>query len=240
MPGRDREGVVGPRDLPLVVASIPRFPILRLRMLLPFDPDEATAALRQSDPLLADLIDRAGPYTVEPKGDEPFVALVRSIVYQQLSGKAAGTIHGRVLALFEEEKPTPEALLVLEEETLRGAGLSRNKLAALRDLATKTLDGTVPSLDALHGMDDDEIIERLVAVRGVGPWTAQMLLMFNLGRPDVLPVDDLGVRHGFKLLHGHDEMPAPKALLEHGERWRPWRSVTSWYLWRAVDLHRQS
>ncbi len=209
-------------------------------MRLPFDPDDALAHLSEADPLLGGLIERAGPFTLAPRGDEPFVALLRAVVYQQLSGKAAATIHGRVLALFEAATPSPEALLALPDEPLRGAGLSRSKLAALRDLAAKTLDGTVPSRDALHGMDDAEIVERLTAVRGVGPWTVQMLLMFNLGRPDVLPADDLGVRHGFKLLHGHDEMPAPAALLAHGERWRPWRTVASWYLWRAVDLHRQT
>ena len=203
-----------------------------------YDPAEAAAALTEADPVLGALVAEVGPCTLAPRGEAPFAYLLRSVVYQQLAGKAAATIHGRVLALFDGA-PTPEALLALPDEPLRGAGLSRNKLAALRDLAEKTLDGTVPAdLDALRPLPDDEVVRRLTAVRGVGPWTVEMLLIFNLGRPDVLPVTDLGVRNGFRLLHGHDDMPAPTALLAHGERWRPWRSVASWYLWRAVDLAR--
>ncbi len=130
---------------------------------------------------------------------------------------------------------TPDALLVLPDDALRGAGLSRNKLAAARDLADKTLDGTVPPLDVLHALPDDEIQRRLCAVRGIGRWTVEMLLIFNMGRPDVLPSTDLGVRKGFQLVTGTEELPAPRALDAHGERWRPYRSVASWYLWRLVD-----
>ena len=208
-------------------------------MSLPYDPHHAVQALAEADPVLGAFIAEVGPCTMEARGDEPFVALLRSIVYQQLSGKAAGTIHGRVLGLFDGP-PTPAVLLMLSDEALRGAGLSRAKLAALRDLAQKTLDRTVPDLAALHGMGDAEIIERLTAVRGVGPWTAEMVLMFNLGRPDVLPVADLGVRQGFRLLHGHDDLPDASTLQDYGERWRPWRSVASWYLWRVVDRARQA
>src|SRR5690606_23627577 len=210
-------------------------PVLRRRMSGPYDPAEAAAALAAADAALGALIADVGPCTLAPRGEAPFPYLLRSVVYQQLAGKAAATIHGRVLALFDGA-PAPEALLALPEEPLRGAGLSRNKLAALRDLAEKTLDGTVPdALDALRPLPDDEVVRRLTVVRGIGPWTVEMLLIFNLGRPDVLPVTDLGVRNGFRLLHGLDAPPAPAALHAHGERWRPWRSVASWYLWRATD-----
>jgi DNA-3-methyladenine glycosylase II len=136
------------------------------------------------------------------------------------------------------KKPTPEDLLLLKVPALRKAGLSANKTLAVRDLAAKTIDGTVPTLRKLRAMPDDEIIERLTAVRGIGVWTVEMLLMFKLGRPDVLPVDDLGVRNGFRLAYNLPVMPKPTALLEYGERWRPFRSVAGWYLWRAVDLHK--
>ncbi|MDX1419689.1 MAG: hypothetical protein R3181_06955 [Rubricoccaceae bacterium] len=207
-------------------------------MSAPYDPAEAAAALAEADPVLGALIADVGPCTLAPRNQAPFPYLLRAVVYQQLAGKAAATIHGRVLTLFDGA-PTPEALLALPDEPLRGAGLSRNKLAALRDLAAKILDGTVPAdLDALRPLSDDEIVQRLTAVRGVGPWTAEMLLIFDLGRPDVLPITDLGVRSGFRLLHGLDDLPAPAALRAHGERWRPWRSVAAWYLWRAADRGR--
>ncbi|NNF57198.1 MAG: DNA-3-methyladenine glycosylase 2 family protein [Rhodothermaceae bacterium] len=204
----------------------------------PYDLAQATADLTAADAVLGDLIAAVGPCTLEIRAHEPFVALLRAIVYQQLSGKAAGTIHGRVLALFGAEVLSPEALLAVPDEALRGAGLSRAKTRAVKDLAEKTLDGTVPDQTALQPLTNEEVIERLTAVRGVGPWTVEMLLMFTLGRPDVLPVADLGVRHGYRLLYDHDELPSPSALRAHGERWRPWRSVASWYLWRAVDRAR--
>lgn len=167
----------------------------------------------------------------------PFHALMRSVVYQQLSGKAAATIYGRVLALFPGDGlPAPEAVLSRADEDLRGAGLSRAKTKALKDLAAKTVAGVVPPYEVLHAMDDEEVVKRLTAVWGVGSWTVEMMLMFYLGRPDVLPVNDLGVQKGFMLAYGLDEKPTPGALLAHGERWRPYRTVASWYLWRAVDL----
>jgi len=156
-------------------------------------------------------------------------------VYQQLAGKAAATIFGRVKALGASGFVTPQEILLLDETKLRGAGLSRQKIAAVKDLAAKTLDGTVPPLAALRRMSEVEIHERLVQVRGIGEWSVQMFLMFRLGRPDVLPILDLGIRKGFQHVYGLANIPKPQAILEHGERWRPYRSIASWYLWRAVD-----
>ena len=206
-------------------------------MSLAYDPQTAIATLSEADVQMGRLIERIGPFRLEVRGMlSPFQALMRAIVYQQLSGKAAATIYGRVVALFpDEQPPEPQHLLNVSEDMLRSAGLSRAKTAAVRDLAAKTLDGTVPSLTALRAMDDEEIIARLTAVRGVGRWTAEMLLIFRLGRPDVLPVHDLGVRRGFQRTYGLDSLPPPKSLLAHGDRWRPYRSVASWYLWRAAD-----
>jgi len=167
----------------------------------------------------------------------PYASLLRAITYQQLSGKAAATIHGRVVALFPTGiGPTPTALLEMTDRALRGAGLSRNKLSALRDLSAKTLDGTVPDYATLAGMHDELVIERLTAVRGVGRWTAEMLLIFGLGRADVLPVTDLGIRKGFQLAYGMRRLPATSTLERAGRRWSPYRSVASWYLWRATDI----
>jgi DNA-3-methyladenine glycosylase II len=209
-------------------------------MELSFDPAAATAALCQADPRLARIIHQAGPFTLRPqKMQSPFNALMRAIVYQQLSGKAAATILSRAVALFPGKRgPEPQALLDTPDELLRSAGISRNKIASLKDLAAKTLDGTVPTLARLRKMDDEEILARLISVRGIGPWTVEMLLIFRLGRPDVLPVSDLGIRKGFMLTYQTKELPGPGKLLEHGERWRPYRSVASWYLWRAVDLQK--
>jgi len=209
-------------------------------MPLPFDPLEATAALSKADKHLAKLIRKAGPCTLEPESlRSPFDALARSIIYQQLSGKAAATIFRRVQELFPRRRRLhPDDLVQIDEQLLRSAGCSRAKAVALKDLAAKTLDGTVPSIARLHKMDDAEIQSRLVAVRGIGPWTVEMLLMFRLGRPDVLPTSDLGVRKGFMLTYGLSEMPAAAHMIEHAERWRPYRSIASWYMWRAVDLHR--
>jgi len=203
---------------------------------LPFDGEEAVRTLAQADPQLGRLMDAAGPLQLTVRSAPPFQALVRSIVYQQLAGKAAAAIHGRVLALFPGKRMTPAGLLAMPADTLRGAGLSGAKLAAMQDLARKVLDGTIPTSQALKRLTDAEIIERLTLVRGVGPWTVEMMLMFRMGRPDVLPVDDYGVRKGFSLTYGLSELPTRKELLAHGERWRPYRTVASWYLWRAVDL----
>jgi DNA-3-methyladenine glycosylase II len=166
----------------------------------------------------------------------PFEEVLESIVYQQLSGKAAATIYGRVRALFPPRRVlSPQALLDTPDEALRGAGLSRAKLAAARDLAAKTLEGVVPTAAALRRMPDDEIIERLTAVRGVGMWTVQMLLIFRLGRPDVLPIHDLGIQKGFQKTYRTRQWPTPERIERAGEKWRPFRSVASWYLWRATD-----
>ena len=208
-------------------------------MRLPFDPQLAVATLSQADKRLAKLIERVGPFTLRPQAiQSPLEALARAIVYQQLSGKAAATIYSRVKALYPNDNGLdPQAILDTPDETLRTAGMSWAKIASLKDLASKTFDGTVPSLAKLKRMPDEEILSRLSQVRGIGPWSVEMLLMFRLGRPDVLPVSDLGVRKGFMLTYGKKEMPTAGELLKHGERWRPYRSVASWYMWRAVDLH---
>jgi 3-methyladenine DNA glycosylase/8-oxoguanine DNA glycosylase len=211
-----------------------------LRSGLPFDWRAACAHVSAADAKLAELIERVGTVCLELHVTaSPFESLVRSIVYQQLSGKAASTIHGRLAALFPGARVRPQPLLDHADETLRAVGISRGKIAALRDLAARTLDGTVPRTDELDSMTDDEIVERLVRVRGVGRWTAEMLLIFGLGRPDVLPVHDYGVRHGFKLTYRKRSMPTAEQLMRRGERWRPFRTVASWYMWRAVDLARR-
>jgi len=186
---------------------------------------------------MAELIGRSRRYNVTPAVlIRPFDALAESIAYQQLSGKAAATIFGRVRALYPKRKwLDPEQLLATPDETLRAAGLSRAKTAALKDLAAKTLDGTVPSGRALILMTDDEIITRLTTVRGIGRWTVEMLLLFDLGRLDVWPVDDYGVRKGFAKTFGRRKLPTPKQLMKFGEKWRPYRSVAAWYFWRALD-----
>jgi DNA-3-methyladenine glycosylase II len=186
---------------------------------------------------MAELIARSRRYNIMPAVSiRPFDALAESIAYQQLRGKAAATIFGRVRALYPKRKwLDPEQLLATPDETLRGAGLSRAKTAALKDLAAKTIDGTVPSSRALTRMTDDEIITRLTAVRGIGRWTVEMLLLFDLGRPDVWPVDDYGVRKGFAKTFGRRKLPTPKQLMKLGEKWRPYRSMAAWYFWRALD-----
>ena len=205
-----------------------------------YDPEEAVGYLSSVDATLGSLIQRAGAFKMEHRRlHNPFEALSRNIIYQQLHGNAAAAIHGRVLALSGKKKLHPRDILDASEDNLRGAGLSGAKLAALRDLAAKTLDGTVPTLARLRRMSDEEIIAHLTQVRGIGRWTVEMLLMSRLGRPDVLPVGDFAVRKGFQLTYDLAEMPKPKALAEYGERWRPFRSVASWYMWQAVGLDRQ-
>jgi 3-methyladenine DNA glycosylase/8-oxoguanine DNA glycosylase len=209
----------------------------RRRDGLGYDPEEAVRHLSSVDPTLARLIEVAGPFRLEVRRmHNPFEALARNIVYQQLHGSAAAAIHARVLALFGGGRLTPEDVLGASDESLRGAGLSAAKLAALRDLSARTLDGTVPTLARLRRMSDEEIVERLTRVRGIGRWTVEMLLIFRLGRADVLPLDDYAVRKGFALVYGEEEMPKPKELARYGERWRPFRTVASWYLWRAHEL----
>ncbi|MBI3289722.1 MAG: DNA-3-methyladenine glycosylase 2 family protein [Elusimicrobia bacterium] len=197
----------------------------------------AVAHLKKADPVLKRLIETVGPCRLDPRDTETFESLVQSIVYQQLNGKAAATIHGRVLALFDDGKGlTPERLLETPESALRGAGLSANKLAAMRDLAEKCLSGVVVPRRLLDGLSDAEIIARLTEVRGVGAWTVQMFLMFKLGRPDVLPAGDFGVRKAFGLLYRKNgRLPPPSAIEKHGKIWAPYRTVASWYLWRSLD-----
>jgi 3-methyladenine DNA glycosylase/8-oxoguanine DNA glycosylase len=195
----------------------------------------ATAEVARRDPVMGAFIERAGPVRLRAsRGVEVFSALAASILYQQLAGAAARTIHGRFLALFEGP-PSPKALLALTPERLRGAGLSSNKAAAIRDLAAKVLDGTVPT-DGWSRLSDDEIVERLTSVRGIGRWTSEMFLIFDLRRLDVWPVYDYGVRKGYARLYGLSELPAPKALQAEGERFRPYRTIPAWYCWRAVDV----
>ena len=202
------------------------------------DWDRALAHLRRRDRALKRIIDIVGPRKPARLGSAqtPFATLLRSIVYQQLSGKAAGSIHRRLLALFPHRRPSARALLALGEAELRAVGLSRSKVLSVRDLAERAVARQLPSRRALDTMDDEAIIERLIEVRGVGRWTAEMLLIFTLDRPDVLPVTDLGVRRGFMVCQGRGELPEPAELLAYGEIWRPWRSVASWYLWRASEL----
>jgi DNA-3-methyladenine glycosylase II len=219
-----------------------------------YDSAAAIKQLSAADPKLGELIRRAGPFTLRLKSaHSPFESLLESIVYQQLNGRAAATILRRVLEVSGGLHPSPQALLDTPDEQLRGAGLSGNKLLALRDLAAKTMDGTVPTLERIRRMSDDEIVERLTAVRGIGRWTVEMLLMFRLGRPDVLPVTDFGVRKGFHLTFQRRnaftatpfggkkvvtqaDLPTAEQMVRRAEKWKPWRSIASWYMWRACDL----
>jgi 3-methyladenine DNA glycosylase/8-oxoguanine DNA glycosylase len=219
------------------MASLAVGPALRRPDGLCFDPRDACRHLSSADSHLAALMERVGAFRMRPEPTQSlFTALLRSIAYQQLSGKAAATILGRVNGLFPRSLPTPGQLLEIAPERLREAGLSTAKTAAVRDLAARTLDGTVPSLAQIRRMQDEEIIERLLVVRGVGRWTAEMLLIFRLGRPDVLPLNDLGVRKGFGLTFRTRKLPSPRLMTRRAERWRPYRSVASWYLWRALEL----
>jgi len=199
---------------------------------------KAIKHLAGTDPRFAALIERVRPFDVVARPlVRPFDALAESIAYQQLSGKAAATIFGRVRSLYPKRKwLDPKLVLATSDETLRACGLSRSKTAALKDLAAKTLDGTVPSGRVLARMSDEEIIERLTAVRGIGRWTVEMLLLFDLGRPDVWPVTDYGVQKGYAKTFGKRKLPTPKQLHAVGEQWRPYRSVAAWYFWRALDL----
>jgi DNA-3-methyladenine glycosylase II len=219
-----------------------------------YDAAQALDELAAADPKLGKLIERAGPFRLRIASTQsPFEALVESIVYQQLHGKAAATIHRRLLESFGETgpgatlapHPTAQHILDAPNQQLRGAGLSQNKMLALRDLAAKTLDGTVPTLQQVRRMSDDAVIEHLTQVRGIGRWTVEMFLIFRLGRPDVLPVSDYGVRKGFALTFGKlkptdkvtpADLPTPAVMEKRADKWRPWRSIASWYLWRACDL----
>ena len=203
---------------------------------------EAHAHLSQVDPVFRRLIQSVGPCPLKPdRKRSPFEALVRAVAHQQLNGTAAETILGRFLALFPGGSfPEPGEVLAVPDEAIRAAGFSRAKLAAIRDIAAKAQEGIVPHRSELAKLPDEEIVVRLTECRGVGRWTVDMFLMFTLGRPDVLPVDDFGVRNGFRLAYGLDEMPTAKELMAAGECWRPHRTTASWYLWRAVDLAREA
>ena len=204
---------------------------------LSFDPESALIHLKHVDKGRGRLIDRVGSLGLSANRNRSvFEYLARSIVYQQLSGKAAGTIHGRLKNLFSNRRITADRLLALPDEALRGAGLSRGKCLALRDLATRAVAGELPRARKLDQMSDTDIVSTLTVVRGVGPWTAQMLLIFYLGRPDVMPSGDLGVRRGYQHLRGFKTLPEPDKLERAGRRWRPYRSVATWYLWRSLDI----
>lgn len=215
---------------------------------LPFDPAKAVEHLKAADPKLGLLIDRAGPFTLKlDPAPSPFESLLEAILYQQLHTNAAAAIHRRVREHFRGD-PTPQLLLDTHEDVLRGLGVSRNKTLALKDLAARTLDGTVPSYATIRKMPDADIVERLTEVRGIGSWTVEMLLIFRMGRPDVLPVTDYGVRKGYALTFlrvpksrplASDDLPKPDVIFRRGLRWKPYRSVASWYLWRACDLARK-
>ena len=216
-----------------------------------YDSERAVLELGENDPKLRRLIERAGPFQLKLASTlSPFEALLESIVYQQLHGKAAAAIHAKLLTGFhpvsgEGVHPSPQHLLDCPNEQLRAAGLSHNKALAVRDLAAKTVDGTVPTLVRIRRMSDEDIIEHLTQVRGIGRWTVEMFLMFRLGRPDVLPTSDYGVRKGFALTFGKlkpvdkvtpAELPKPAVMEARARRWHPWCSVASWYMWRACDL----
>jgi DNA-3-methyladenine glycosylase II len=228
----------------MVIPAVPAKAVARHRAPgrgpYPFNHLAALRHLRAADPKLAALIAQVGrfqlPLDAHPS---PYEALFEAILYQQLHGAAAAAILGRVKTrLGGGGFPAPAQMLAASVEELRGCGLSRQKIAALLDLAAKTAAGEVPGLAEVMALPDGEIVERLTAVRGVGVWTVHMLLIFRLGRPDVLPTLDYGVRHGYQLAYRKRDMPTPKQLAAAGERWRPYRSVASWYLWQAVALHR--
>jgi DNA-3-methyladenine glycosylase II len=201
------------------------------------NPINPTAYLAKADRVMRRLIRTHGPCGLQASARRsPFESLARAIAHQQLNGTAANTILRRFINLFPGRRfPRPMDLALVDDGQLRSAGFSRAKVAALRDLAAKALDGTVPRSAVISKLDDAEIIARLTQVRGVGQWTVEMLLIFQLGREDVLPVDDFGVRNGFRHAYERDEMPTPKELLAFGERWRPHRTTAAWYLWRAAD-----
>jgi DNA-3-methyladenine glycosylase II len=206
-------------------------------MSLPFDLAEATKYLAERDESLKSLIEETAPFRIDvADAQSPYEVLLESIAYQSISGKAAATIFGRIKALGSNGRPpSPEQMLKLRKPALRKAGLSGAKVLAMKDLAQKTIDGVVPTYEQALTMSDEELVERLVSVRGIGAWTVEMFLIFRLGRPDVLPIHDLGVKKGWAVAYGKKYMPKPKELLAFGERWRPYRTVASWYMWRAFE-----
>ena len=213
------------------------FPMTARPPTLSFDVAAAMRHLSERDDRLGRLIAANGAFQLRTRGlHSPYEALLEAISYQSISRNAAATIFGRVKALGKRGRPpTPEAMLKLSKTTLRKAGLSGAKILAMKDLARKTLAGVVPTLARAHRMSDDELIERLTSVRGIGVWSVEMFLIFRLGRPDVLPIHDLGVKKGWSVTYGKKHMPRPQELLAFGERWRPYRTVASWYMWRAFE-----
>jgi 3-methyladenine DNA glycosylase/8-oxoguanine DNA glycosylase len=204
---------------------------------LPFDLQKAMQHLSARDEKLAELIANTVPFQTDSDHlQSPYEALLESIAYQSISGKAAATIFARIKALGSNGRPpSPEEMLKISKAKLRKAGLSGAKAAAMKDLAKKTIEGVVPTLEQAEKLSDEELVKRLDSVRGIGVWTVEMFLIFRLGRPDVLPIDDLGVKKGWSVTYGKKHMPKPKELLKFGERWRPYRTVASWYMWRAFE-----
>src|SRR5580704_17724627 len=204
--------------------------------LLPFDHLKAHEFLRGIDKRLARVIEKTGTFQFKlDECDSVYESLLEAITHQSISGKAAATIYGRIKAMGTNgECPTPAEILAASPQSLREAGLSAAKALAMKDLAQKTIDGVVHTLEAAHEMSDEELVERLISVRGIGAWTVEMFLIFRLGRPDVLPIHDYGVQKGFAILYRKKAIPKPRELAAFGERWRPYRTVASWYMWRAV------
>ena len=207
-------------------------------LLSPIDPQEAIRFLSKADRRLARLIEKAPAFELNMNAAvTPYESLQRAIVYQSISGKAAATIFSRIRALSAKGGcPAPEEILQMRSQTLRRAGLSAAKAAALKDLASKTVAGVVPTLEEARKLSDQELVARLISIRGVGAWTVEMFLIFRLGRPDVLPIHDYGVQKGFAITYRRQSMPKPSELAAFGDRWRPFRTVASWYMWRAVEL----
>jgi DNA-3-methyladenine glycosylase II len=207
-------------------------------LALPFDHVEAHAHLSRIDKRLAGVIARVGEFRFKlDECDSVYESLLEAITHQSIAGKAAQVIYGRIKAFGSDGRcPTPQELLRVRKPQLRKAGLSHAKVAAVRDLAQKTIEGVVPTIEAAQKMSDEELVERLISVRGIGAWTVEMFLIFRLGRPDVLPIHDYGVQKGWAITYRKKNIPKPKDLLKFGERWRPYRTVASWYMWRAVSL----
>ena len=228
-------GVATVRDPPFCIRP-PSLQKLPTPPTLPRSPRTAIAHLIGADATLASVIERVGSFRLQRRIEGThFDAVCRSIVYQQLSGKAAATIHGRVLGLYGGRAPTPDELVATRDDVLRDAGLSRQKLTYLKDLASRVASDDVP-IERLHELSDDGVIDALVRVKGVGRWTAQMFLMFRLGRPDVLPEADLGIQNAIQRAYGLRKRPAPRRVAKIGAPWAPYRTVASWYLWRSLEL----
>jgi len=203
-----------------------------------FDHKAAIEFLTKGDPHLARVVAQAAEFQLNLEEEQtPYESLLQAISYQSISGKAARAIFARVKALGANGRcPAPAEILRVRPQALRKIGLSGAKVKAVRDLAQKTIEGIVPTLEEAHRMSDEELVKRLISVRGIGAWTVEMFLIFRLGRPDVLPIHDYGVQKGFALTYRKRRIPKPKELLKFGERWRPYRTVASWYMWRAVEV----